>query len=231
VGRRMRMGSPERPWITVVGIVADVRHNGVTGVVKEKFYRPHSQFHRSTGDAPRSMTLIVKTGAAPLSLAPSVRSIARELDPSLPVAAIRPMNDVVRASLSGPRFTGFLLALFAALALSLSAIGIYGVLAYLVTQRTQEIGIRLAVGAGAGDVLALVLRQGMALAAAGLGLGLALALPLSRLLTALLHGVKPIDPLTFVAVPILLGLVAFLASYVPARRATQVDPLVALRAL
>jgi putative ABC transport system permease protein len=231
LGRRMRMGSRERPSITVVGIVADVRHNGVTGIVKEKFYRPHSQFHRSTGDAPRSMTLIVKSDAAPLSLAPSVRSIARELDPSLPVAAIRPMNDVVRASLSGPRFTGFLLALFAALALSLSAIGIYGVLAYLVIQRTQEIGIRLAVGAGAGDVLALVLRQGMALAAAGLGLGLVLALPLSRLLTALLHGVKPIDPLTFLAVPILLGLVAFLASYLPARRATQVDPLVALRAL
>jgi putative ABC transport system permease protein len=230
VGRRLRMGfDPGRPWVTVVGIVKDVRHNGVAGIVKEKFYRPHAQFHRSTGDAPRSMTLVVKTEGAPLGLAPSLRAAVRELDPGLPVAGIRPMTEVVRASLSGPRFTGFLLSVFAALALSLSAIGIYGVLAYLVTQRAHEIGIRLAVGAGARDVLALVLRQGMALAVAGLGIGLVLALPLSRLLTALLHGVKPIDPLTFAAVPALLGLVAFLASYVPARRATRVDPLVALR--
>jgi putative ABC transport system permease protein len=229
IGRRIRMGDARRPWITVVGIVKDVRHNGVTGLVKEKFYRPHAQFQRSAGEAPRSMTLVVKTEGPPLGVAPAIRGVARELDPSLPVAAVRPMTEVVKASLSGPRFTGFLLALFAALALSLSAIGIYGVLAYLVTQRTHEIGIRLAVGAAARDVVGLVLREGMGLAAAGLGLGLVLAWPLSRFLTALLHGVKPADPWTLAAVPLVLGAVALAASYVPARRATSVDPLVALR--
>jgi putative ABC transport system permease protein len=233
IGGRMRIGggnSPERPLVTVVGIVADVRHNGITDVVKEKFYIPHTQWHKSTGNPIRGMSLVVKAAHDPRSLAGPIRQEIRTLDATLPVANVRTMDDVVGATMSSPRFTGFLLVVFAAIALALSAIGIYGVLSYLVSRRTREIGIRVAIGAGRGQVLRLVLGSGLLLAVVGVTAGLAVALVVTRFMRTLLHEVSPGDPLTFVSVGVVLTLVAILASLVPAWRATRVDPVVALKA-
>jgi putative ABC transport system permease protein len=231
LGKRLRMSSPTtRPWATIVGIVGDVRHNGVETLVKEKFYIPVSQFDRvGRGDLVRSMNLVVKTTGDPRAALAPIRGIVREMDRDLPIAAVRTMRDVVGTAIATPRFTGWLLALFAALALTLSAIGIYGVLAYLVSQRTHEIGIRLAIGADARDVLRMVLGRGLALGLAGVAVGVLLAFVLTRWLESQLHGIAPRDPWTFVAVPVALVLVALAASYIPARRATRVDPLTALR--
>jgi putative ABC transport system permease protein len=230
IGGRLRVGSnASRPWVTVVGIVKDVHHNGVAEIVKEKFYIPHTQWHKSVSFPIRGMSLIVRTAGNPASIAPSVRSVIRQLDPNLPVADVRPMTEVVGAALSTPRFTSVLLSMFALLALTLSAVGIYGVLSYLVTRRTREIGIRVAIGADRGRVLRMILTNGLRLALTGLGLGLVVSLPVAGLLRGLLHGVTPADPLTFGAVAIALTAVALAASMVPALRATRVDPVVALK--
>jgi putative ABC transport system permease protein len=230
IGRRIRMGSNgERPWATVVGIVADLQHNGLGSMVKEKFYRPHAQFAQSTGFAIRNMTLVVKTPGGPMTLVGAIRHEIAAMDPSLPVAAIRPMTDVVDSAGSAPRFTGWLLGLFAALALTLAAIGIYGVLAYLVSQRTREIGIRIAVGAAPASVLRLIVGRGLRLAFQGVVIGLVAAFIGTRVMVALLYQVQPRDLLTFVAVPLVLSLVALLASVIPAVRAMRVDPINALR--
>src|SRR5207237_1632703 len=192
IGGRLRIGgNPSRPWVTVVGIVKDVHHNGVAEVVKEKFYVPHAQWHKSVGFPIRGMSLIVRTAGDPVSLAPSVRNVIRQLDPNLPVADVRPMTDVVGAALSTPRFTSALLSMFALLALTLSAVGIYGVLSYVVTRRTREIGIRVAIGADRARVLRMVLSNGLTLALIGLGLGLVVSLPVARVMRGLLHGVTP----------------------------------------
>jgi putative ABC transport system permease protein len=230
LGGRIRMGSAaERPWLTVVGIVADEKHNGVTAPVKGKFYVPHSQFHLSIGRPVRDMALVLRADVDPLALAAPVRAIVQRMDPNVPVANVRRMTQVVADSLVAPRLAGFLLALFAALALALAAIGIYGVLSYLVSRRTREIGVRLAVGADAGRVRAMVLRDGLSLAGRGVVAGLLLALLASRVLSSLLHEVAAVDPMTFSVVPCALLLVSLLASYLPARRATRVNPLAALR--
>jgi putative ABC transport system permease protein len=223
-------GAASRPFVTVVGIVANVRHNGITEGIKEKFYVPHTQWHKSVGNAIRSMTLVVKAQGDPRTLAGPLRQVIRELDPSLPVADVRTMDEVVSATLSAPRFTGMLLGAFAALALALSAIGIYGVLSYVVSRRTREIGIRVAVGAGRAQVLKLVLGSGVGLALAGIAAGLAAAALLSRVMSTLLHDVQPGDPATYAVVAGVLTAVAILASLIPAWRATRVDPVKALKA-
>ena len=233
VGGRIRLGSAAaRPWATVVGIVADERHNGVTGVIKEKFFIPHIQWPVATngGDPIRSVFVVARTAGDPLSMAGAVRGDIRHMDASLPVANVRSMNDVVSAALATPRLTGFLLGAFAAIALALAAVGIYGVLAYLVAQRTQEIGVRLALGADRSQVLGMVLRHGLSLAAVGIVIGLIGAFALTRLMQGLLYEVRPHDPITFVAVAAALLLVALMASLLPARRATRVSPTIALRA-
>jgi ABC-type antimicrobial peptide transport system permease subunit len=212
-----------------VGIVADVRHNGITEVIKEKFYVPHRQWHLSTGNPIRSMALVVKTATDPISLVGPIRQEIRTLDATLPVANVQSMDEVVGATLSSPRFTGFLLVTFAGIALALSAIGVYGVLSYLVSRRTREIGIRLAIGAGRAQVLRLVLGSGLLLALSGVGLGLTVALVAARLMRTMLYGVGPADPLTFVSVAVTLSLVALLSSLVPAWRASRVNPVVALK--
>ena len=176
------------------------------------------------------MTLVVKTASDPLALVAPVREQIRALDASLPVADVRTMEDVVGATMSTPRFTGLLLGTFAVLALLLSAIGIYGVLSYLVSRRTREIGIRVAVGAGRAQVLRMILGNGLTLALAGVGIGMAVASLTSGLMRGLLHGVAPDDPLTFLVVGATLTLVALAASIAPAWRATRVDPVVALKA-
>ena len=231
IGGRFQIGggAQNRPFVTVVGIVADVRHNGVTQAVKEKFYVPHTQWHKSVGNAIRTMTLVMKAQGDPQALANPVRQTIRELDPKLPVAEVRTMDEVVAATLSAPRFTGMLLGVFAALALALSAIGIYGVLSYVVSRRTREIGIRVAIGAGRGQVLRLVLGSGVGLALVGIVVGLAAAGSLSRVMTTLLHDVQPGDPATYATVAGVLTIVAIVASLVPAWRATRVDPVKALK--
>jgi putative ABC transport system permease protein len=231
IGGRLKIGGgdPKRPWVTVVGLVADVRHNGVTEPIKEKFYVPHRQWNAATGFPIRSMALVVKSSADPLTLVGPIRQEIRTLDASLPVSNIQAMDDVVGANFSSPRFTGFLLVTFATIALALSAIGVYGVLAYLVSRRTREIGIRLAIGAGRAQVLRLVLGSGLVLALAGIGLGLVLALVVGRFMQTLLYGVSAADPLTFISVAVMLALVALAASLVPAWRATRVNPVVALK--
>ena len=230
IGGRFKIGgNPNRPWVTVVGIVADVRHNGITEVIKEKFYVPHRQWHLSTGNPIRSMALVVKTATDPISLVGPIRQEIRTLDVTLPVANVQAMDDVVGATLSSPRFTGFLLVTFAGIALALSAVGVYGVLSYLVSRRTREIGIRLAIGAGRAQVLRLVIGSGLLLALSGVGLGLTVALVAARLLRTMLYGVGPADPLTFVSVAVILSLVALLSSLVPAWRASRVNPVVALK--
>jgi putative ABC transport system permease protein len=216
--------------VTVVGIVADVRHNGVTAPVKEKFYVPHTQWHRSVGNPIRGMSLVIRASGDPLSLVSPIRQAVRALDPNLPIADVRTMPEVLAATLSTPRFTGVLLGLFATLALLLSAIGIYGVLSYVVSRRTREIGIRLAVGASRADVLRIVLRNGLVLSLSGIALGVVAAALTTRLMTTLLHGVTPVDPATFASVALGLSLVALFACLIPAWRATQVDPVIALKA-
>ncbi|HET7619196.1 MAG TPA: ABC transporter permease [Vicinamibacterales bacterium] len=231
IGGRFRIGmNPSRPWVTVVGIVRNVRHNGVAGEVKEKFYVPHTQWHKSVGNPIRAMTLVVRDGGNPSALTAPIRDAIRQLDPNLPVADVRTMDDVVGASLSAPRFTSLLLGMFAALALTLSAVGIYGVLSYVVSRRAREIGIRMAVGADAPRVLRMVLGSGLLLSGIGLIIGLAAAVPAAGLMRGLLHGITPLDPATFATVAVVLTAVALGASAVPAWRATRVDPVIALKA-
>jgi len=231
VGGRIKVGGgPNRPWATVIGMVADERHNGVTGKVKEKFYIPHAQWHLATaGNVVRGGFLVIRTGGDPMKLAGAVRNEVRSLDPNVPVANIRPMTDVVSTSLATPRLTGFLMGTFAAIALMLAAVGIYGVLSYLVARRTHEIGIRLAVGADRAQVMRLVLKQGLTLAGGGIIAGLVAAFVLTRLMQSLLYEVKASDPITFVVVSLALVVVALIASALPAYRATRVSPLIALR--
>ncbi len=230
IGGRFRMGNnPQRPWITVVGVVGNVRHNGVTAEIKPKFYRPFGQFHQSTGNPARNLTLIARTTGDPGALATPLRSHVRTLDPQVPVAAIRTMDEVVNTSIATPRLTGSVLVLFAALALLLAGIGIYGVLSFVVNQRRQELGIRLAIGAARGHVLRLVLRGGLGLTSIGIVVGLAVAAVATPLLTPLLHNVTPYDPWTFIAVPLVLLAISAVAAIVPAWRASRVDPLTALR--
>lgn len=229
LGKRFRMGPPERPWITVVGIVGNVKHNGMTREVKPKFYRAFAQWHRSSGTPARAMTLIVKATADPSTLVTPVRQKIRAIDANLPVAAIRTMAEVVDRSIATPKLTRNLLALIAALGLALAGLGIYGVLSYVVSLRRQEIGVRLAIGASSGHVVGSVMRQGLGYAAAGACVGLVAAAALSRLLGGLLHEVQPLDPITFAATPVVLMTIAALASAVPAWRATRVDPLKAMQ--
>ena len=232
LGGRFTIGNrPDRPWITVIGIVKDVHHNSITGAVKEKFYIPHTQWHRSLGNANliRGMTLVARSEGNPSALTAQIKDTIHRLDAALPVADVRTMEEVVGGALSTPRFTSVLLSIFAGLALTLSAVGIYGVLSYVVSRRMREIGIRVAIGAGRGQVLKLVLGSGVSLALAGIGVGLALAFGVTRLLRGLLHGVTPADPATFAVVATALTVVAALASAVPAWRASRVDPVIALK--
>jgi putative ABC transport system permease protein len=231
IGRRFRIGmNPSRPWVTVVGLVRDVRHNGVTDVIKEKFYVPHAQWHKSVGFAQRSMYIVARADGDPEALVPSIRAELRALDPAIPLASVMTMEDVVDTSLSTPRFTSALFTIFSALAVLLAAIGLYGVLSYLVTQRTREIGIRLAIGASPRDVSRLVLLRGIVLAGSGVLLGAAGAFALGRAVAVLLYDVPPHDPPSFAIGTAVLLAAAALASYIPARRATAVDPVLALKA-
>ncbi|MEP6915645.1 MAG: ABC transporter permease [Acidobacteriota bacterium] len=229
VGRKFMMGTDDKPWLTIVGIVRTVRHNAVIEQPRAEMYVAHAQLPGHIQSAPRGMTLVIKTNGHPLSLADGVRDTIRSLDRHLPVSQVRSMEEVAADSLSRPRFVTFLLGTFATIAVTLAAIGIYGTISLLVTERTQEMGIRIALGAERGSILRLVLGQGLLLTSVGVAVGLAGATLLARTLAALVYGVGTLDPLTFAVVPAVLCAVALLACLFPAWRAATVDPMTALR--
>ena len=214
-------------WVTVVGIVGTVKRDSLSSAGEVSIYLP------TTNTAgfwfPTQMTLIVRTDADVVSFGRRIRSAVATVDPSVPVKWVREVNELIDTSAARARFTMLLLATFAAVALTLGAVGVYGVVAYAVTRRTREIGVRMALGARASDVLGMVLREGGVLAGLGVALGIVGALGASRLLAGFLFGVTPNDPAVFVAVPAVLGLVALGACALPARRASRVDPVTALR--
>ena len=225
VGRRVTFGviRADSQWMTIVGVAGDVRDLALDTPTQPEVYQPYQQSTLSY------MNLAIRSNGDPRSLAASVRNAVQSLDKNLPVSPAIPMENVVADSIATRRFNMILLGVFAGLALFLAAVGIYGVMAYVVTQRTLELGIRIALGAQGRDVLQLVVGQGIMLAVFGVGIGLAAALALTRLMTSLLYEVKATDPAIFIGVALLLVFVALLACLVPARRATKVDPLVSLR--
>ncbi|HSL68771.1 MAG TPA: ABC transporter permease [Longimicrobiales bacterium] len=225
IGRRLRPDGPDDgAWFTIIGVVKDVKQGGLEEETGTEVYFLHPQVGRVANFAPRTMNVVVRAAGDPMSIAPSVQTVVRELDATLPVANLATMNDVLRDSMARPRFFTLLLVVFALVALSLAAIGTYGVMAYSVTERRQEIGIRMALGAQAANVLGMVLVQGFGAAALGLVLGFAGALGLSGLLQSMLFTVSPTDPAAFITALLVLGAVALLACFIPARRATRVDP-------
>src|SRR5215467_5100025 len=211
------------PPSEIIGVVGDVRQMGLETPGEPTVYWPHPELVYS------EMTILVRTANDPLALVSAVRNELQQMDPEQPMAAVATMDQLLGDSLSRSRFTMLLLGIFAAIALLLASVGIYGVIAYGVAQSTQEFGIRIALGAGRRDVLRLVFGQGTRLALFGIGFGVIFALTLTKFLATLLYGTSPTDPLTFGAVALLLGLVALVACYVPAQRATRVDPIEALR--
>jgi putative ABC transport system permease protein len=215
-------------WRTIVGVAGHVKHYSLDVEGREQIYFPHGQPLYGVS-APRDMTLAVRTSLDPASVTSAIREKVFAIDKDLPLYNVATMDQLVSNSVAQPRLNLSLLVAFAVLALVLAAVGVYGVMAYAVTQRTQEFGIRMALGASPADVLKQVFLEGSRLAALGLALGLIAALALTRLMASLLFGVKPSDPVTLGVAAALLAFVALAACYIPARRATRVDPLVALR--
>jgi putative ABC transport system permease protein len=230
LGKRFHMGGGmSMPPMAIVGILRGTRHNAVVEATRAEMYLPHAQLPRSTGGPARAMALVVKTAGDPLRMAEPVRGVVQAMDRNLPLADVRTMEQVTAAAVSTPRFAALLLGLFAVLALALAAIGIYATISLLVTERSQEIGIRMALGAARRSIFSLVLREGLLLTSTGVIIGLVGALLLSRLLETLLYGIDRLDSATFVTVPLVLILVALAACLNPARRAASVDPVVTLR--
>ncbi|MBO0858172.1 MAG: ABC transporter permease [Chloracidobacterium sp.] len=221
IGKRFRMQG--LPWTTIVGVVGDVKHAGLDQDAAPAVYRPHQQ-HPKT-----DMTVVMRTRSEPLTLANSARNQVREMDKDLPISNLREYTYIVSKSVAQRRFAMLLLTGFATLSLLLALFGIYGVLSYSVNLRTRELAIRRALGAQARDLTALVVSQGMFLVLLGIGVGLGVALALTRLMKTLLFGVSATDPLTFTTIALLLTFVAMLACWIPARRATKVDPMTSLR--
>ena len=227
VGKRITLGNKDpkgQPvWWEIVGVTADVRNLELREEASPEFYTSALQ------DTWTGMSVVVRTATEPASLVGEIRQIVADVDKSAPVSEVKTMENIVSEAVMQPRFNLYLLGLFSGIALLLSAAGIYGVTAYAVTQRTHEFGIRMALGAQVSDVLKMILGQGMTLIAVGVAIGLAASFALTRLLKTLVFGVSVTDPLTFVAITTMLMFVALLACYIPARRATKVDPLIALR--
>jgi len=222
VGKRIRIAGDEQ-WAIIVGVIGDVRQTGLASLPDPEIIESYLQVPYG------NMAVVIRTAADPLSLVPALRSQVQSLDKNLPVFEVSTMDQYLAEQVATRRFNMLLLGLFAGLALVLAVVGIYGVTAYSVAQRTHEVGIRVALGATGRDVLRLALRRSLLLTLVGLAIGLAGALALTRFLSSLLYGVRPTDFLTFMAVSIVLAVAAFAASYIPARRASEVDPIEALR--
>lgn len=228
IGRRIRRPFGDNPWFTIIGVVEDVKQGGLSEDTGTEVYFHYPQVPLTLG-RPRQMNVVVRTAVQPSALVPAVRREMAALDASLPLAELNTMDGVLHASIAQPRFLTMVLGIFATIALALAAVGTYGVMAYSVTERRQEIGIRMALGAEAAGVLKMVLAQGMIIAGIGLALGIAGALATSRLLSTLLFGVSTHDLVAFLLAPTLLAGVALLACWIPAFRATRVDPARVLR--
>ncbi len=225
IGKRITIWRDEKFPREIVGVVGETKPAGLEEESGEQIYTPHTQ-DGSWG----FMTLAIRTTGDPAAMANTLRREVLALDKDLPIFNVKTMEDVVAASIGSRRLSMWLFSVFAGIALLLAAVGIYGVMAYTVTQRTQEIGIRMALGAQVGNVLGMIVRQGMALALVGISVGLVGAFGLTRVIANLLFGVSATDPITFVVIPLLLAFVALLACWLPARRAAQVNPIEALRA-
>jgi len=230
LGKRLRFGGDTAGWREIVGVVGHVKQNSLNEEGRAQIYRPWTQITpKWKADLARVTDMIVKTSVDPLSLVGAIKREIRLIDKDQPIAQVQTLDDKLSESIAPQRFTLLLLGIFAMIALSLASAGIYGVMSYAVTQRTHEIGVRMALGAQRLDVLKLMVRQGMGLVVIGVAFGLAGAFATTRLMTSLLFEVTAKDPVTFAVVTAALMIVAFLACYIPARRATKVDPLVALR--
>jgi putative ABC transport system permease protein len=225
IGKRLTLGlpRPDNPWLTIVGVVKDIPHRGLESKAEPDWYLSYLRQPR------RDAYLMVRSPGNAEGLAAAVRGQILAIDKDQPVTAIQTMTDVIASTTAPRRFNTLLLTIFAAVALTLAAVGIYGVISYSVTQRTQEIGIRMAMGAQRGNVIRLIVKQGMTLALIGIAGGIAGAIAAARALSSLLYGVRATDPATFFTISLLLATVALLACYLPARRAARVDPMKALR--
>jgi predicted permease len=226
IGRRLKWGMEQSgsPWLTIVGVVGEVKQGALDKVTMQHTYTP------MTAGSFNAMNLAVRTSTEPTGFASALQSAVWSLDRRLPVTQLKTMEQIIDESKAPRRFTMILMLIFAGTALLLASVGLYGVMAYTVTQRTREIGVRMAMGAERSDILKMVLQSGLSLTLIGIGLGTAGAFFVTRLLADFLFGVKPTDALTYAGVVVVLAIVALLACYIPARRATKVDPLVALRA-
>jgi putative ABC transport system permease protein len=230
IGRRVKPGfRPQTPWFTIIGVVRDVKQGGVNAKTGSELYFLNAQWPTALQASPRNMNVVMRTSLGPEVLAPHIRRIVQGMDPALPVINLRSMEDVFAEAMSRPRFLAQLLGVFAGLALLLASIGTYGILSYSVSERRREIGIHMALGASRGNVLTMILAQGLRLTVVGLLAGLAAAFGLTRLLRAQLFNVTPSDPTTLTGVAAFIAFVALIACYIPASRATRVDPMVVLR--
>jgi len=233
IGKRLRIDAVNEPSREIVGVVGDVRHNRYEREAQPQMYVPYVQ-HPLVSQArwvesQLAMTFVVRSAGDPLRLVPALRAAVAEVDRNLPIFNIKTLDEYVAEQLWQPQQTMTLLAMFGTIAVVLAMIGVYGIMAYAIRQRTHEIGIRMALGASRGDVLRLVIVQGLLLVALGVAIGIAGSLALTRLLGTLLWGVTPTDPFTYVVVIMTLVTVALLACYLPARRASFIEPMIALR--
>jgi putative ABC transport system permease protein len=223
LGKHLDLLGDVQPNREIVGVVGNISHRALSDPQEPEMYVAYAQY------APPTMSLVVRAVADPSTLAAALHETVRTIDKDETLSKIRPLDDIVTSSVSQPRFSSLLMSLFAGLAVTLAAIGIYGVMAYSVSQRTNEIGIHMSLGAGQSDVLKMVVWQGMKLAMAGALIGIVGSVLFGRFLATMLYGVKPSDPFTFVLVSIGLFAVSLAANYIPARRAMRVDPMTALR--
>ena len=223
LGQHISFNAPRKSWMEVVGVVSDTRNGTMEDKPGSELFMPYLQ------QPSFFMTYVVRTGLNPDSFAGVLRKVVQDVNQNQPVFGVRTMDEVITNQLASRKFSMLLLGLFALLALVLVAVGIFAVISYSVAQRTHEIGIRVALGAKRGDISRMVVAQGVKLTVIGVAVGIAGALALTRMLSSLLYGVKPTDPVTFIGVTLILTAAALLASYIPARRATKVNPIIALR--
>jgi len=225
IGKRVKLGGLDKPWWTVVGVTGDVRHVGLDAAPDMQMYVPHRQWPYPDG----LMVFVIRTAGPPTAISSAAQQAIHSIDPLQPISRIALLDEYIGLSVQGRRFALILIGAFASIALVLSIVGIYGVTAYTVSQRTREIGIRAALGAQRAELFGLLLRQGMLFVLCGVAAGILSSLLLTRFLRSLLFDVQPTDPLTFTSVVLLLVAVAAAACFFPARRAMRVDPMVALR--